>query len=33
MRGELLINGKDAYLEWGVSMGDKFLDAWAKSRG
>lgn len=27
MRGELLINGKDAYLEWGVSMGDKFLDA------
>lgn len=22
-----MINGKDAYLEWGVSMGDKFLDA------
>lgn len=24
---ELLINGKDAYLEWGIRMGDKFLDA------
>lgn len=26
MRGELIINGCDAYKEWGVSMGDKFLD-------
>lgn len=26
MRGELLINGKDAYTTWGVSMGDNFLD-------
>lgn len=23
---ELLINGKDAYNEWGVRMGDNFLD-------
>lgn len=27
MRGDLIINGKDAYLTWGVNMGDKFLDA------
>jgi hypothetical protein len=26
MRGELFINGKDAYTTWGVSMGDNFLD-------
>lgn len=26
MKGELLINGKDAYTTWGVSMGDYFLD-------
>ena len=24
---ELIINGKDAYQEWGVRMGDGFLDA------
>lgn len=24
---ELIINGKDAYIEWGVRMGDGFLDA------
>lgn len=24
---ELLINGKDAYVEWGVRMGNGFLDA------
>lgn len=24
---ELIINGKDAYAEWGVRMGDNFLDA------
>ena len=27
MRGQLLINGKDAYTDWGVSMGDNFIDA------
>lgn len=27
MIGELLINGKDAYTNFGVSMGDGFLDA------
>lgn len=27
MTGELIINGKDAYTEWGVRMGDGFLDA------
>lgn len=27
MKGELIINSKDAYTEWGVSMGDKFLDS------
>lgn len=26
MKGELIINGYDAFLKWGVSMGDKFLD-------
>lgn len=26
MKGELTINGKDAYMEWGVSMGEGFLD-------
>lgn len=23
---ELIINGKDAFQEWGVRMGDNFLD-------
>ena len=27
MTGELLINGKDAWTEWGVNMGDGFIDA------
>lgn len=27
MIGELYINGKDAYTEWGVNMGDGFLNA------
>ena len=27
MLGELIINGKDAYATWGVSMGNGFLDA------
>lgn len=27
MTGELYINGKDAWTEWGVNMGDGFLDA------
>lgn len=27
MAAELLINGKDAYLTWGVRMSDNFLDA------
>lgn len=27
MKGELYINGKDAWSEWGVNMGDGFLDA------
>lgn len=27
MKGELYINGKDAWTEWGVNMGDGFLDA------
>lgn len=27
MTGDLYINGKDAWAEWGVSMGDGFLDA------
>lgn len=26
MTGELFINGKDAWLEWGVNMGHSFLD-------
>ena len=26
MTGELFINGKDAWNEWGVNMGDSFLD-------
>lgn len=26
MTGDLLINGKDAYVTWGVRMGDNFLD-------
>jgi hypothetical protein len=33
MAGELIINGKDAYTEWGVSMGDKFLDALGEIAG
>lgn len=27
MTGELLINGKDAWNEWGVNMGDGFLSS------
>lgn len=27
MTGELFINGKDAWAEWGVNMGDGFIDA------
>lgn len=27
MKGELFINGKDAWETWGVNMGDGFLDA------
>lgn len=27
MKGELLINGKDAWEEWGVNMGEGFIDA------
>lgn len=27
MKGELLINGKDAWTEWGMKMGYGFLDA------
>lgn len=27
MKGELIINGKDAWETWGVSMGNGFLDA------
>lgn len=27
MTGELFINGKDAWTEWGVNMGEGFLDA------
>ena len=26
MKGELYINGKDAWTEWGVNMGEGFLD-------
>lgn len=26
MKGDLYINGKDAYTEWGVNMGEDFLD-------
>ena len=26
MRGQLFINGQDAYTAWGVSMGDNFID-------
>ena len=26
MRGDLIINGQDAYTTWGVSMGDNFID-------
>lgn len=26
MRGDLYINGKDAWVTWGVNMGDDFLD-------
>ena len=26
MRGDLIINGQDAYETWGVSMGDNFID-------
>lgn len=27
MTGELFINGKDAWIEWGVNMGEGFIDA------
>lgn len=27
MKGELFINGKDAWNEWGVTMGNNFFDA------
>lgn len=27
MKGDLYINGKDAFTTWGVNMGDGFLDA------
>ena len=27
MTGDLIINGKDAFMTWGVRMGDGFLDA------
>ena len=27
MRGDLIINGQDAYTTWGVSMGDNFIDS------
>lgn len=27
MTGDLIINGKDAFITWGVRMGDGFLDA------
>ena len=27
MKGELYINGNDAWTTWGVNMGDGFLDA------
>ncbi|MCD7923605.1 MAG: hypothetical protein LUI85_02470 [Bacteroides sp.] len=27
MKGDLLINGKDAFDKWGVNMGDNFLNA------
>ena len=33
MTGELIINGKDAYTEWGLSMGDNFLDALGEKAG
>ena len=33
MIGELFINGKDAYKEWGVNMDDKFLDALGEKAG
>lgn len=33
MTGELFINGKDAYTEWGVNMGDRFLDALGEKAG
>ena len=26
MKGELIINGKDAWTQWGVNMGDGFID-------
>lgn len=26
MTGDLIINGKDAFITWGVRMGDGFLD-------
>ena len=26
MKGDLIINGVDAYVQWGVCMGDNFID-------
>lgn len=25
MKGDLIINGKDAFVEWGINMSDKFI--------
>ena len=33
MTGELIINGKDAYQEWGVNMGENFLDSLEEPAG
>lgn len=33
MTGELIINGKDAFAYWGVSMGKGFLDALEEKAG
>ena len=33
MVGDLFINDKDAYKEWGVNMGDRFLDSLGEKAG
>lgn len=33
MKDELIVNGKDAYTEWGVNMGEGFLDALGEPAG